>query len=261
MRFGAMQSILKRSGLQLFRAAAEVGFDGVELNVREGLSDPLFTTAGLAEVKAGARETRLAVPSLCLGALNRFGYTSEAPEDRQRTTALIRRAIDTCGEVGARVILVPFFGRSEIRDVAGKQRVVEGMQEVAPLAERAGVILGLENTLSAQENLALIEQIGAPVVRVYFDVANATWWGHDSPEEIRRLGGAIAQVHFKDCRHSPGDAMLGEGRVSFPAVVEALRAIGYDGWVVLESAAPHDPVEDARANLRFSRACFGLAGG
>lgn len=254
MRFAAMQGILRRSGPALVEAAAAIGFDGVELDIGPG--DPVLTPAGRAEVREAAARAGIAIPSFCLGALNGFGFKSPEPEVRQRTAALIRQALAAAADLGARVILIPFFGNSELHTAVDRERVAQGLREVAPDAERAGVRLGMENTLSAAQDIEMLEAIRSPAVGVYFDVSNAMWWHHHSPDEIRHLGPAIVQIHFKDGSGGHSNAMLGEGHVDFPACVAAMRDIGYEGWVVLESAAPHDPVADARTNLAFARGLF-----
>ena len=254
MRFGAMQGILRRSGPALVEAAAAVGFDGVELDIGPG--DPVLTPAGREAVRGAAARAGIAIPSLCLGVLNGFGFKSPEPEVRQRAADLIRAAVGAAAELGARVILIPFFGASELHIAPDRDRVVQGLREVAPDAERAGVRRGMENTLSAAEDLEMLAAVGSPAVGVYFDVSNAMWWHHNSPDEIRRLGPAIVQIHFKDGSGGHSNAMLGQGHVDFPACVAAMRDIGYDGWVVLESAAPHDPLADARTNLAFARGLF-----
>ena len=254
VRFGAMQGILRRSGRALIETAAAIGFEGVELDLGPG--DPVFTASGLAEVRRAAVDAGLAIPSLCLGALNGFGFKSAEPGVRARAAGLIRAAMRVGGELGARVILIPFFGASELFTPDDRERVAGGLAELAPEAERAGVVLAMENTLSAAQDLQMLAAIGSPAVGVYFDVSNAMWWHHDSPAEIRRLGAAVAQIHFKDGDGDHSNAMLGHGHVDYPACVAAMEEIGYTGWVVLESAAPHDPVADARANLAFSRGLF-----
>jgi len=257
MRFGAMQGILRRSGRDLVEAAAALGFDGIELDLGRGLEDAVLAPGGAAALRAAADAAGLAVPSLCLGGLNGYGFKDAEPEVRARTSELIRRSLEAAGTLGARVLLIPFFGHSELHTAEDRARVARGLAEVAPEAERAGVALGLENTLSAAQDLELLEAIGSPAARIYFDVSNAMWWGHDSPTDLRRLGAAVVQVHFKDGRGDHSNAMLGQGHVDYPAVARALRDIGYDDWIVLESAAPHDPLQDAAANLAFARACVG----
>jgi sugar phosphate isomerase/epimerase len=88
------------------------------------------------------------------------------------------------------------------------------------------------------------------------------WWGWNSPDEIRAYGeaGVLTQIHFKDGKGDHSNAMLGEGHVDFPACVAAMREVGYGGWVVLETAAPHDLVADAKANLEFAQSLFAPAG-
>jgi sugar phosphate isomerase/epimerase len=68
-------------------------------------------------------------------------------------------------------------------------------------------------------------------------------------EEIRWLGkDRICEMHLKDNPH-----YLGEGTINFPAVVEAMTAIGFDKWAELETDAPKDLKSDLRRNLGFIR--------
>ncbi len=254
MRFGAMQGILRARGAALLEAAAACGFDGVELNVGQPWrDDPLWEPAYRAELQAASRRLRLAIPSLCLGALNHFGWKEADPQARQEARELVSRAIDVARELGAQLLLLPFFGRSELFTADEVERVVAGLREVAPVAEAAGVTLAVENTLSAAANLTLVSAVGSPAVGVYWDVSNARYWGHDPAAGIRELGTALRQVRFKDGRESHSDAMLGEGLVDFAAVAEALREVAYAGWVVLETPAGADPLANARRNLAFAR--------
>jgi sugar phosphate isomerase/epimerase len=55
-------------------------------------------------------------------------------------------------------------------------------------------------------------------------------------------------MHLKDNPH-----YLGEGTINFPAVVEAMTAIGFDKWAELETEAPKDLKSDLRRNLGFIR--------
>jgi sugar phosphate isomerase/epimerase len=86
-------------------------------------------------------------------------------------------------------------------------------------------------------------------------VGNSTGMGYDVPAEIRFLKDRIAIFHFKD-----GRDYLGEGRVTFPPIAEAIREIGYQGWIVLETSSPSkDRVADARRNASYTRKLFAKA--
>ena len=68
-------------------------------------------------------------------------------------------------------------------------------------------------------------------------------------EEIRWLGGArICEVHLKDNPH-----YLGEGKIDFKAVVDALADVGFDGWAQLETDSPVSVEADMTKNLAYIR--------
>jgi len=125
------------------------------------------------------------------------------------------------------------------------------LKELAPAAEKAGVTLGLEDTISAEDNVRIMERAGSPAVKVYYDVGNSTNGGFDVVKEIRWLGAQrICQMHLKDNPH-----YLGEGRIDFPAVMKAITDIGFQGFANLETDCPSKSVEnDMTRNLKFIRA-------
>ena len=116
------------------------------------------------------------------------------------------------------------------------------MKELAPDAEAAGVVIGLENVwnkflLSPLEMRDFLDKVGSDYVKAYFDIGNVVVNGY--PEHwIRILGSRIARVHVKDFRTIVGNIngfvdLLG-GDVNFPEVVKALREVGYDSYLTAE---------------------------
>ena len=100
----------------------------------------------------------------------------------------------------------------------------------------------------------ILDRIGHESVAVYYDVGNSTRMGYDVPAEIRLLKDRIAMVHFKD-----GPNYLGEGDVKFDPIAAAIKDIGYQGWIVLETSNPSkDGVADAKRNAEFIRRLFGM---
>ena len=130
-------------------------------------------------------------------------------------------------------------------------RVVKALKDVAPKAEELGVAIGLEDYLSAEDNMRILDRIASPAVKVYYDVGNSTDKGRDILKEIRLLGKRICQFHFKDAGY-----MLGRGRINFKAVRQALDDIQYSGWIQLEAATPHGVVADYTADLKYLRPLF-----
>ncbi|MEN6310269.1 MAG: sugar phosphate isomerase/epimerase family protein, partial [Acidobacteriota bacterium] len=128
------------------------------------------------------------------------------------------------------VILVPFFGRGDLKgDGPGTEAAIQALRRLAPEAEEAGIVLAVENTLSAGDNLKILERVGSAAVRIYYDVGNSQDYGYPVLDEIRLLAGRIVEVHAKDTKD-----LYGRGSIDFPAVRRAMEDIGYGGWFVLE---------------------------
>ncbi len=238
-------------------AAREAGLDGIELNAgrkpaeRLELSEP----AVLAAHKAKMKETGIVVSSIMMGIFNSCPLATEplAP-------AWLEQTIGAAAELGAGVILVAFFGKGSLLDEQRQPKradidsVVARIKAAAPLAKKAGVTLGIENTLSAQQNIEILDRIGHDAVKIYYDIFNLYGQGYDVPAEIRLLRDRIAIFHFKN-----GPDYLDNGKVKFEPAVAAIKEIGYRGWVVLETSSPSkDKVADARRNAAHVRKLFGL---
>jgi len=61
-------------------------------------------------------------------------------------------------------------------------------------------------------------------------------------------------VHIKD---SPSDEMLGRGRIDFKAVIETLKKVGFDGYLMLETQSTEDSIAAAYENLAYLKKCVG----
>jgi sugar phosphate isomerase/epimerase len=162
----------------------------------------------------------------------------------------IADSIPIARALGVKVVLLPFFGKQALTTRAEMDAVGDALRELAPAAQKAGVILGLEDTISARDNVRIMERSQSPAVLTYYDVGNSTRNGFDVVEEIRWLGASrICEVHLKDNPH-----FLGKGTIDFPAVVAALADIGFDKWAQLETDAPTGSIEnDMATNLAYIR--------
>jgi len=231
----------------VFETARQIGLDGVQVSLGSAKDDMRLRRAeAQEECRAAARRAGVAVASLAIGELNDVPYKSDP-----RTVAWVDGSVDACRALGARTVLLAFFGNGDLRgDAAGVEEVVRRLRVTAPKAEKAGVTLGVESWLSADEHLAILDRVGSPAVQVYYDVCNANERGYDVPAEIRRLRGRICEFHAKE-----NGALLGRGRVDFARVREAMDAIGYRGWVQIEGSVPEGAsvLDSYRANCRFLR--------
>jgi sugar phosphate isomerase/epimerase len=237
----------------VFYEAQTLGFDGLEFDLaRDYKNDVLWTREGRQSLLKMAKETGVEVASVCLGALWGQTFAADDADARERAREVVTEAARFTPELGPRVILVPIVGVEGQDNDVGVERWVEGMRACAPVAEQTGTILALENVgrspaRSAPSILNLIERVGSPAVRAYYDVGNATSFGLDAREELRLLGDNVAQVHIKGAR----SAQLWENTLDMAAVARTLKEIGYDGYLVFETQATEDPLEGAGRNLKL----------
>lgn len=233
-------------------AAQRAGLDGVEVPLQLAGDQLDVATAGVWQgYQRRCKETKLPICSLMMGLLNSYPLASDP-----RGPRWLEQAITAARHLGARVILVAFFGKGDLLGADGKVKraeldvVVDRLKAAAPKAKDAGVILGVENYLDARQNAALLDRVGHDSVQIYYDVYNTgITKGYDVPAEVRLLKGRIAQFHFKN-----GAQFLGEGKLRCEPIVAAIRAIGYRGWIVLETSNPtNDPVADSRRNAAYVR--------
>lgn len=235
------------------RVAKEIGLDGVQVSLGTAANDMHLRQAAVqARYREAAAGTGVAVASLAIGELNSIPYKSDP-----RTIEWVADSVEVCRAMGCRTVLLAFFGQGDLKgDKAGTDEVVRRLRDVAPRAEKAGVVLGIESWLSAEEHVDIIQRVGSPAVQVYYDVANSEQMGYDIYREIRWLGRQklICEFHAKE-----NGFLLGQGRVDFQKVRAAMDEIGYAGWLQIEGAVPPGATmkESYIANLRFLRTVFG----
>ena len=229
--------------------AAKLGFDGVQVSLgRKPASDklPMDDASIQAQYLAAAKQHGIALSGTCLDILH-----VDHLKDNKQAQKWVADSIPITANLKADVVLLPFFGKASLTNHVEMDYVAGVLKELAPAAEKAGVTLGLEDTISAEDNVRIMERAGSPAVKVYYDVGNSTNGGFDVVKEIRWLGAQrICQMHLKDNPH-----YLGEGRIDFPAVMKAITDIGFQGFANLETDCPSKSVEnDMTRNLKFIRA-------
>lgn len=229
--------------------AKRLGFDGVQVSFGRRIVDdkmPLDDPQIIATYLSLVREQQIPIDGACVDRLHDNGLKSD-----RLAIKWVRDAIRLTSALHARVLLLPFFGKWAIETPAERDAVGDAIREVAPEAEKAGVTLGLEDMLSAEDNARIMDRSQSNFVSVYYDVGNSTQSGFDVVKEIRWLGKhRICQFHLKDNPH-----YLGEGSISFPRVMEAIRDIGFTGAANLETDSHADSsVEaDMKKNLVYIR--------
>ncbi len=132
----------------------------------------------------------------------------------------MQRAADRCRERGLEPVFHPHLGTA-----------VETPAETRLLLSRTDVSLCLDTGhwwLAGGDPVAAVAEFGPRIRQVHLKDADRA-----VHERVRRAGGDLWAVVA-----AGGFPALGEGDIDLPAVLAALRAADYGGWLVVEQDAP-----------------------
>lgn len=234
-----------------FALAKDAGFEGVEVALDEEGELSLTTSEkNVLAIADTAKNSGIELYSVACGLYWSYWLNADCERERSKAKDIVKRQLDVAKLLGCDTILVipgtvnaDFADPNKVVDYETTyNRSLEAMCELKSYAEKAGVSIGLENVwnkflLSPLEMRDFIDKVDSDFVGSYFDVGNALANGY--PEQwVRTLGKRIKKVHFKDYRKAAGglhgfvDLLAGD--VDYPAVMAALKEVGYDGWVSAE---------------------------
>ena len=253
---------------QVFRTAAEIGYDGVEIA-------PFTVARSVTEVGPDARkairddaaESGIEITGLHWLLLSPEGLYLNHPDDgiRRRTRLYLRDLIRFCGDIGGRVMVA---GSPKQRNVLPDQtyeatwdRTRQAYLDCLPAAEENGVTICLEPLDGAQTNFIntpaeaarMVREIDHPNFRLIIDVRATLCQGLDVATEIHAHRDVMAYVHFNN---ADGDGP-GFGDTDFAPILRALRETGYDGYGSVEVFDySYGPDNIARKSLETLKAAW-----
>ncbi len=236
--------------LDVIKTAAGIpGIMGVELQVTQGAAN-LRDWDVVRQYKKEAHRWGMHIPALA-GVWDK-GVNIGSPSAPENLQASIRAA----EMLGARVILLAFFGKDapDMASEASYGPIVAMLQQTAKNAEDAGVVMGLENSLSPSDNKKLVDLVDHPAVGVYYDAYNMARFGYagEAVEGIATLGKSrICMVHVKN----GGKPVESPDLFDWADAFREFSAIQYDGWFVYETAhgSIAECIEDTARNNDFMR--------
>jgi sugar phosphate isomerase/epimerase len=245
----------QRGDITKVALAREIGLDGIQVSVT-------YPTDGKPTVrddktqeafKRAALDNGIQICSLAIG---NPGQARLPMHSSPAFAILLVEAVEIAHNLGTNNILLPILTSSHI-DMTNQAQVdgfVTMMKEVARYAEKYGVVVGLEDWISAEDNIKVLDAIGSEYVAVYYDAHNIVSRVKDIYAEPKMLGKRIAQIHVKN-----GEMLLETpgGKMDWPRMSKEFYDIGYRGWYVLETGSPNkDIVADTRANIAYVKKTF-----
>ena len=215
--------------------AKQLGFDGVEVNT---MTDP----DQRLEYRAASDKHGVGASSVMNSDHWDYPLSDSDPAVRARSLEGVAASIDTATALGAdTVLIVPAVVTADVTYEQAWEQSVESIKAILPMAEERNVALAVENVwnkflLSPVEFAAYVDSFENGCLRAYFDAGNIVTYGY--PDHwIRTLGERIAKIHVKGFDSETHEfVQLLAGNVDWPAVIKALKDIGYNDYVTAEQA-------------------------
>jgi len=251
--------LLKRQKDGAITLAREIGCDGLEMDMNSLSKNVTFQSRfknnpeELQKYKALAASTGIRISSVAMS-----GFYAQSFATRESYIEPVADCIDVMKGLGVKVCFLPLGVTSDLsKNPELRPQVVARLKEVSRMAEEAGVIIGIETTLDAAGEKALLREVGSPAVKSYFNFQNPLANGRDIYEELRILGDDICMIH---CTNTDKYWLENDPQIDMPAIKKVLEEIGYNSWLVIERSRDAGDTRNVRrnygANCAFLKTVF-----
>jgi len=242
---------VNESHAPLFACIRSWGFDGVELFLSPQEPADIPAIRRMLENNQLECTTCSVLPREC-------HLVSPQPEVRGRGVEFLKTCVDRTAELGASLVCGPMYAGLGV--MTGRRRTAEewnwavvGLREVAQHAKKRQVTVCLEplnrfetyflNTL--EDAARLVNDIGAPNVKIHFDTFHANIEEKNPAEALRSVARDLGHVHVSENDRG----IPGTGHNDWQGVLKALKAMRYKGWMTIESFAQPEPELAAAAAI------------
>lgn len=226
--------------LERIQIAAEQGFDAVEFWNWDNKDMP--------GIKKAAEDAGIEIATF----QSNRGGTLINPSQRSDFIAGIKESLDMANEMGVKKMFMLTdelgddrsvkFQFPELSEEEKYASVLDGIRELAPLAEKTDVTLVLEPLNTAVDHAGywlkhadvgfeLVRKVGSKNIRLLYDIYHQQITEGNIIETLTGNLDVIGHVHVADV---PGRHQPGTGELNFANILDALREAGYNEFVGLE---------------------------
>lgn len=226
---------------EVIKRLARIGYDGIEIGAAAPHAFPDYlSTERRNEIRRVLDGEGIKVSSMLPAPGGGAGYNVASPDAPERAAAIdmYKKVTDLCAAWGSPTLIYvagwQVFGTA--RPLA-LEWTTAALAEVADYAAASGVSVVVEPT-SADSNLidscddviALMDAVDRPNVGAMFDTYHTLYRNEVPTDYVCRLGARLKHVHLADVnRDAPGS-----GVVDYVSLIQALRDVGYSGYLAME---------------------------
>lgn len=277
MKIGVITDCFKLPLDESIKLAGKLGFDGIQIYATTGEFSPeVLTTERKSEVRSLLMENHLEISALC-GDMGGYGFQIES--DNAERIQKTKRIIDLAEEFEVGVITTHIGVIPENKDNPRYSVMLDAMCKCGEYAADKKITLAIETGPEKASTLLSFLQDTNGGIGVNLDPANFVMvTGQDPVEAVQVLGKYIVHTHAKDgvmlkqtdpeiiydCFAKSGiealnvadyflETPLGDGDVDYAKYINALRGIGYDGYLTIERETGENPISDIQKSLNTLR--------
>lgn len=277
MKLGVITDCFKKPIKESFSMAAELGLQGVQIYATKGQFSPeTLSSEAKHEYKKLLENYNLQVSALC-GDMGGYGFQIE--KDNAARVEKTKKIIDLAAEFGSHVVTTHIGVIPADKTDPKYEVMLRALTECGAYAKKADVTLAIETGPEKATVLLQFLKDTDGGVGVNLDPANFVMVTDQDPAEaVLLLKDYIVHTHLKDgkmlrktdpkivydCFAEGGIAALnvsdcfietplGQGNVDFDAYFDALKQIGYDGFLTIERETGKNPAADIALACKFVR--------
>jgi len=253
----------------------EFPIEQVELRTLWGVNIAEADEGTLSRARQLLRQAGLGVCSIAspvfktdlFGIRERGAMHGAAEQPLEKHFELLQHCVEIAQFFDAPLIRIFAFWRAGELTPERAGHIVQMLERALPYAERAGILLGLENEHACQvgtgaELAQVLTRIGSPWLRAVWDPGNAFVLGEAASAGYAAIQPWVAHIHVKDAIREPDSTVrwviIGEGEIGYAQHLAQIAQSGYHGFISLETHARVDGLSQAEVSRRCLRALLGL---
>ncbi|MFA6118714.1 MAG: TIM barrel protein [Parachlamydiales bacterium] len=245
MKIGVTQWTLDcPCGPESLKRAHTLGFSYIHINA--GLPDEQYYLGkkeAIKKYKEMVNRFNVFITAIALNSLEIFGLlVDKNGKIDDYLKEIINSAVDAAEALEVPILYFPSFNKSEIKNIEGRNKTAEILKYACDYVIKKNLTIVTENTLGADENEFLINDVNRNNLRLLLDTQNPILWNHSINQIIDKLHFKLTnQIHIKDgLNNIMGNARLGEGNTNLKTTLENLYQKKYNGLLILENDYSQD---------------------